>query len=167
MEVDDSQYAPSDALALQKSAGNDDFIMGVESSEVADHGKINNADEASWFSAGVLRTPLLASQGSQQSKTVSQLSAGNSGQGSLSLWHFDALLACFVKPNASVLMDRAGLSGDSCCLMCIVEASRKSAGTSLISRASSFAALDASWLAAGPAAPSHLRPTLIMVHRCF
>ena len=40
----------------------------------------------------------------------------------------------------------------------IVEASRKSAGLGSLSRASSFMALIALWLAAGPTAPSHSMP---------
>ncbi len=55
-------------------------------------------------------------------------------------------------------MDQAGPASDLSGLTHMVEVSRKSAGPGLLSRASSFAALIASRLAAGPFAPSHSMP---------
>ncbi len=81
VDIDGTHEIPSDALASQNSAEN----VGEQNSVAAGRKKIDNTDDASQFSAGALRAPSLASQGSQRSKAASGLPAGDPGLGSLTL----------------------------------------------------------------------------------
>ncbi len=62
MEIDKTQNLSSDTLASQFPAGNDDIFASCGVSEVAGCENVNDAAEASWFSAGALFAPSLTSQ---------------------------------------------------------------------------------------------------------
>ena len=105
LELDDVylQNVLSDVLVLRKSAGSDDLLACKDSSQIAGCENINDTAEASQFPVGALCTPLLVSQGSQQSKAASPLSPGDPRLGSLLLQRWDALLARFRVSTAEVL----------------------------------------------------------------
>ena len=59
------EFLPTDDIASEKLAGNDDLLKGDECVEAAGRGKIDTASVASRLPAGTLRTPSLASHSSQ------------------------------------------------------------------------------------------------------
>ena len=153
-----SHEIPSDALASQLSAGNDDLFCGESNTETAGRENVTAGVVASQVSAGALRTPSQASRGSQHSLTASRPPAGDPGPGSLALQRRDAPLAHFMKSTAAASTTRAGSAEFSSGLTRVVEASRQSAGPGSLSHASSCAALIVLQLAAGLVTPSHLTP---------